>query len=335
MNTTLSLAEPGRDGALACLALMLLMLAVPVRPLSAQDPSPGDDPAPVLSDPSWSPERGFSCRVTGKAGMIYELQVSSDSEHWATLSQFLLAESGQEVRAPMAANHERLFYRVVGPVTEESAAISLLWPGSASPGMPVRLSVRESLFEEELRARVEVDGVFADVRWLGSATEIEFVTPLRPAGDVQVQLHEPGKLPGPPAAFRILRTRHQHLIFSLNADGVALMRHGPYAGNRNLPAPPDVVRLSLDLFNDAGGYVATTSVPHPMRSRFEVFGEDEKGVGAMHHGTAPDGDAFAVQVPNIPGAFRVRVYEAAPGLDLTTAAGRAKRELLNEIVVNP
>ena len=341
MKTKPASTESRHRGAWACLGLILLLAAVVERPARAQIGTPGNpgdgsaDGAAVMRDPSWTPGAGFRCQVVGRPGEVYEIQVSDGLSRWETLSQFLMTQETQEVRVPTAVNFARSFYRLVGPLTETSAAIADLVPRSASPGMPVRLSTREGIFDEDGKVRVEVAGAHMETRWLGNPSEVEFMTPVVSPGDVLVRLHEPGKLPGPPAAFQVLPARNQQLVFHYAADGVRLLQRRESGNNRNLPAPPDASRLSLDFLNEEGGLVATTSVPHPAEAHVEVHGENEEGEAVMRHGVPPADGHFDVKVPNIPGAFWVRIHEAMPGLDIRTAEGRAKRRFVEEIVVNP
>ena len=217
-----------------------------------------------------------------------------------------------------------------------SARVVSVFPDAATPGMIVRVTTDKTAFPSERPARIEMGSQTATIQQVVSVTEADALVPNLPAGQVQVQVREPGKKPGSAGQLTILPASSQQLILSFQNNSVSLMRAQPRAGEASRAAEQDQRRLSFDVLNAQGGLVFTGAVVHPTLGRLEIYDEPRPGERVLRVMPPEQQAVFAIKVPTIPsgGAATIKFYDVPPGVDLTTSPGRAARTLLNEIKLN-
>jgi hypothetical protein len=89
--------------------------------------------------------------------------------------------------------------------------------------------------------------------------------------------------------------------------------------------------LSYDVISEHGQLLYTGAIPHPATGTYEVFGP--AGSPSPHRVPAEEPYRFAIKIPYSPSTTIVKLYEAAPGVDLATDKGRAARRLIKEFEV--
>lgn len=156
------------------------------------------------------------------------------------------------------------------------------------------------------------------------------LVPNLPPGTATVHIRETNGTQVTLAPITVAPTVSKQLILSFTNNSIVFLRATPSGDRFFADVEPSQTRLSYDVFNQAGALVTSGAILHPTKGRMEVFGEPQPGQISAH--TAHHADAiFSIKVPNIPAGGKVRFYEAAPGINLMTAQGRAQRQFINTI----
>lgn len=219
------------------------------------------------------------------------------------------------------------------PPPEPSAGVSDVNPTQASPGSVVTVTADKSVFEGASSAGVIIGGESATIQSTLSATQALVVVPNIAAGAAEVRVVEAGKTPGAAGPLTVLAAPATRLVLSFSGNQVQLVETLPASGGIGESAREGGRRLSYDVLDGQGRILFTGELIHPTLGRAEVFDPLDQGLFAPRQVAVSPSAVFALKIPNLGGATKVRFYDATADLDLGTAAGRAGRAFLNEITV--
>jgi hypothetical protein len=215
------------------------------------------------------------------------------------------------------------------------AGILTVSPSSARPGDVVRLTDPDARFLSRSSLRVRVDTLWAPIIRMVSNSEVHIIVPkVLPETTIVAARDTRGVFS---AGFIIVRdSPTRQLVFSVVPDTVMLV-NVVRASDRPTRDTPSTLepRLSFDLISANGDALHTCSVPNPVRVPGELFAGDATTgtLSARRYGILPRA-TVAIRVPNDYAAVKVRVFEVAAGVDLSTPLGREQRTLLREFPVD-
>lgn len=219
------------------------------------------------------------------------------------------------------------------PIEESSASVIVVNPASASPGAGVTVTTDKAVFSADAGTKVLIGNESVTIQTARSGTEAYVIVPNQPAGVAQVQVVETGKRAGAAGQLNILAAPVQRLLLNFAGNQVQLIDAKPRPGGFGEGGREDGRRLSYDVFDSQGRVVFTNTIVHPTLGRREVYEEQQPGKFFMRGVAESPSSTFVVKIPNLGGPMKVRFYDAAPELDLSTAKGRDARVFLNEIAV--
>lgn len=202
-------------------------------------------------------------------------------------------------------------------------------PGEASPGQTVLVRVEKGRFEDRDRVGVVFGVDPGVVVQIVDRRTLEVMVPRMAPGEVRVTVTYRGE-PIAEGSVTILPSPMKRLFFQMEGDSVVLSRVRPYSGEFD-PSAATGRRLSYDVLSSAGELIYTGAIPHPATQTFEVFGPDDRSSPRRVRAREPY--SFLLKVPYEPGDLVVRLFDVAPGIDLSTEDGRALRRAIAEFKV--
>jgi len=203
-------------------------------------------------------------------------------------------------------------------------------PAAARAGEVVTVAADAERFDADAPPRVTVGGVPATVTAVLDDGRARVLVPSVGEGEAIVSASVDGELVGG-GVLRVLAPSGTRVVLQLDAGGLRVLDTLPATVDGRRGSERRDARLSFDLVTPQGGLVYTASVPHPVRGRTEVFEPPREGGRAGRGVRAPKDVVFAVEVPRMPEATLLRVFEVDAGVDVGTKEGRAGRRLLGEV----
>jgi len=270
-------------------------------------------------------------KVEGREGRHYTVQGSDDLSRWESLATGRIKNGSFDFADRSLA--PKRFYQVAES-SNYLAQILDVSPAAGSPGMTTRVRLDRPLFDARTPIHALIGGVPAHARWIGAEDVVEVQVPNIPAGPTQIAFRHREFDSAGAAPFEVLPARARQLVLAWAGGECRLLTTEARGGQLLTAAEPDHTRLAFDLVNEHG-LIYAGSLLHPVRGRLEVVDDSERGEPLMHASRNLPDAVFAIHVPNLPGPFTIRFYEAAAGVDLTTERGRAERRFVNEITVKP
>ncbi|HSW47232.1 MAG TPA: IPT/TIG domain-containing protein [Phycisphaerae bacterium] len=219
------------------------------------------------------------------------------------------------------------------PPPEPSAGVTAVNPSEVSPGSMVTVTADKAVFQGATTPSITIGGQAATIQSVADPTQAVVIVPNLSPGAAQVRVVEAGKTPGAPGPLTVLSAPVTRLILSFGSNQVNLVSAQPATGGFSENARESGRRLSYDVLDSQGRIIFTGEVIHPTLGRAEVFEPLDQGKFVLRHVAVSPSAAFALKIPNLNGATKVRFHDASADLDLGTAAGRAGRVFLNEISV--
>jgi len=246
---------------------------------------------------------------------------------------FIGCETDQELQGLLDAFGQGQEKPVNGPdePKETSAAVVDVIQGTASPGMTVRVVADQPAFDEQGLTQVTIGGQTASILTRFDPMAVKVLVPLLPPGVVDVQVIEPGKLPGTPGALNVLRPHALQLHLSLLGDALQLNSAEPTPGGYRRDADGGGRRIQYVVYNKLGRIVHSNAVNHPTQGRREVFQFPTPDQLIMRRVPNRVSGDFIATIPNVPGGVLVRFYDVPADADLRTQEGLAARALIKEI----
>jgi hypothetical protein len=180
---------------------------------------------------------------------------------------------------------------------------------------------------------VSIDSVYAPIVRVLSNTEMRVQVPwVAPAESALVRVHRQANRDLGRGWMQVQLPDCMRLVFEVTGDSVTYLRAEICAGEPNSEATTLRPRLSFDVVDRARRLLFTTSVAHATRVPGEVFrrASDPDSAGAATPQAGPERTVVSFRAPFLADAQMVRVFFVPEGLDITDAANRASRVLLNE-----
>lgn len=200
-------------------------------------------------------------------------------------------------------------------------------PNRAAPGDRVQFTPATPVAAGD---RFELRGQRVNVTAAGPSASFE-VPVTRPGPAVLLRI-DPSGLRRPVGLVRVLPRPRADVLLAISGAGYTLVTVDGTAGKYPADPPSSEPRVSYDLLNSSNQLIWTGAVLDPRVQRQEVYDESPSGLRKMHR-NAPPGTQFNVRIPNVNAAVAIRIYHAAPGVDLSTAAGRAARVPVNDVSI--
>lgn len=204
-------------------------------------------------------------------------------------------------------------------------------PGSASPGMSVRLEADQPVVAKAGRVRVKETTIPLDQ--VRDSKRGAFTLPDVGPGLQAVQLVDrKGKVLGqgrlevmPPMSLRVL--------LEFKGGKARLVSAKPTQGgySENLTDGGD--RLSYDVLNAEGGLLFTGAVANPFAVGHEIYDQSPDGKPVMRREKPEKDGMLSFKIPNVQAQAVIRLFDASAEADLATEKGRAARRLIGEFKI--
>ncbi len=200
-------------------------------------------------------------------------------------------------------------------------------PNRAAPGDRVQFTPNRPIVSGD---RFVLRGQEVNVTAAGRAGSFE--VPVTGPGPAVLFRTDTSGLRRPVGLLRIMPRPRAEVVLGVTGAGYTLVTSEGTASRIPEDPPISLRRVSYDLIGPTNQLIWTGAVIDPRDGRQEVYDENAVGLRKLHR-NAPNAIQFSLRIPNIQTAVILRLFHAAPGLDLTTAAGRAARVPVNDLTI--
>ena len=171
-----------------------------------------------------------------------------------------------------------------------------------------------------------------EVKVTAAGTAGSFEVPVTGPGPAVLYRTDAAGLRRPVGLLRVQPRPRAEVVLGITSAGYSLVASEGTASRFPEDPPISARRVSYDLIGPTNQLIWTGAVIDTRDGRQEVYDEDASGLRKLHR-NAPAALQFSLRIPNVDAPVTLRLFHAAPGLDLSTAAGRAARVRVNDLAI--